>query len=123
PVNRPAGYRPRAASSTAEQETFNLTVQGSIPWRPTPRRWRNGQRGSLLTRRLRVRVPGGARTYPGPHGGPGGILRLVRKAAPDRRALPARRMARGDPAVPLPPRTPLLRAEGLESQEHPRPLP
>lgn len=24
-----------AASSTAEQETFNLTVQGSIPWRPT----------------------------------------------------------------------------------------
>ena len=25
----------RAASSTAERETFNLTVQGSIPWRPT----------------------------------------------------------------------------------------
>jgi hypothetical protein len=25
----------RAASSTVERETFNLTVQGSIPWRPT----------------------------------------------------------------------------------------
>jgi hypothetical protein len=52
-----------AASSTAERETFNLTVQGSIPWRPTPCvAGAIGQRTSLLTRRLPVRVRGGALT-------------------------------------------------------------
>lgn len=32
---KPAPIRLRAASSMAEQPTFNRLVQGSSPWRPT----------------------------------------------------------------------------------------
>src|SRR5215472_8078208 len=60
----------KAASSTAERETLNLTVQGSIPLPAYfMRRWRHGKRARLLTGRsgfdssvTRSRSVGGKRT-------------------------------------------------------------